>query len=388
MRLCYNAGPGDPMAEPFKNLIAPALVRTAARHLRRVWSAFPQQRFEQMAVDGLERLELKQRVRHVATALAATLPDDFPRAADVLEAVLAPPRDDTDLGALRCGADGLAGWIVWPMTEFVAQRGLAQPVRALRALHALTQRSTAEFAIRPFLIEHEALTLATLRAWLDDPSAHVRRLVSEGSRPRLPWGIRLQRFCADPAPTLPLLERLQDDPSDYVRRSVANHLNDIAKDHPEVVVAWLARHLPAAPSARRALLKHASRTLVKKGHRAVLAAWGVDRALRGEATLTIEPARVRIGGEVTLTVELHSRSRSAQALVVDYVVHQVRRGGATSPKVWKGWTPELAAGERRTLRKRHSCKPVTTRVDHPGHHAVDLRINGRLVAQSGFELCD
>lgn len=374
------------MAEPFKNWIDAALLRTAGKHLQAAWAAFPRQRFERLATDGLERLELKQRVQHVAAALAATLPEGFARAADVLEATLLPARDDSDLGALRSSDDGLAGWIVWPMTEFVAQRGLGEPERALRALHAMTQRLTAEFAIRPFLVAHEALTLATLHTWLDDPSAHVRRLVSEGSRPRLPWGIRLQRFCADPSPTLPLLERLQDDPSDYVRRSVANHLNDIAKDHPDVVAAWLARHLPTASPARRALLKHASRTLVKKGDRAVLAAWGTDQPLRGEATLAITPARVAIGGAVTLCVELQARSRSPQPLVVDYVVHHVRSGGTTRPKVWKGWTLELAPGERRTLQKRHSCKRVTTRVDRPGHHAVDLLVNGRVVARSAFEL--
>ena len=121
--------------------------------------------------------------------------------------------DEDDLAKLAPCAEGLAGWAIWPMNEFVAMRGLAAPERALRTLHALTQRSTAEFAIRAFLIEHEVLTLRTLRGWLDDPSPHVRRLISEGTRPRLPWGVRLPRFIADPTPTLPLLTALQDDPS-------------------------------------------------------------------------------------------------------------------------------------------------------------------------------
>jgi 3-methyladenine DNA glycosylase AlkC len=335
---------------------------------------------------GLDRLELKQRVAHVANALAATLPADFAAAAAVLERSLAPPRADTDVGKLAATDAGLAGWIVWPMTEFVAQRGLAFPERALRALRELTQRSTAEFAIRPFLVAHEELTLRTLHSWLADPNPHVRRLISEGSRPRLPWGIRLRRFVADPSRTLPLLEALQDDASEYVRRSVANHLNDIAKDHPGVVAAWLERHLPAAPPPRRALLQHASRTLIKRGDRRVLAAWGLAGTLRGAATLRITPQRVRLGERMQLAVSLWSTAQRAQRLVVDYVVHHVKADGSTSPKVWKGWRLELARGERRELTKGHSWQPTTIRTDRPGRHAVDLLVNGRVVAQAAFTL--
>jgi 3-methyladenine DNA glycosylase AlkC len=374
------------MAEPFKNWIDAKLVRVAAQHLRRVHADFPAARFVEMATNGLDALELKQRVAHVAAALAATLPGEFPAAAAVLERSLAPPRDDTDLAKLAPTDAGLAGWIVWPMTEFVAAHGLPHPERALASLRELTQRSTAEYAVRAFLIAHEALTLRTLRGWLTDPSAHVRRLVSEGTRPRLPWGVQLRRFVADPSPTLPLLEALQDDASEYVRRSVANHLNDIAKDHPDVVAAWLERHLPAAPAPRRALLQHASRTLVKRGHRRALAAWGIDAPLRGTAELAIAPARVRLGTSMQIAATLQSTAKRAQRLVVDYVVHHVKAGGATSPKVWKGWSLELAAGERRVLTKRHSWRPTTVRVDRPGRHAVDLLVNGRVVARAAFEL--
>ncbi len=374
------------MAEPFKNLLNDGLVRTAAGHLRRAWPRFPDAMFVARATDGLQSLELKARALHVAAALDAVLPADFDVAATVLERSLAPARSDTDLAALRPGPDGLAGWIVWPMTEFVVRRGLDQPERALRALHALTQRFTAEYAVRPFLVAHPVLTFATLHAWLEDPSAHVRRLVSEGSRPRLPWGRQLKSLVADPSPTLPLLAALQDDPSDYVRRSVGNHLNDIAKDHPHVVGEWLERHLPGASPARRAMLKHASRTLIKRGDPRVLKAWGLGRRLQGTAVLQVTPKSVRIGGEVALTVVLQSTAANAQRLVVDYAVHHVKADGTTSPKVWKGWTVELAARGRSVLAKRHSLRPVTTRRLHPGRHAIDLRVNGRVVATAAFVL--
>jgi 3-methyladenine DNA glycosylase AlkC len=376
------------MAEPFKNLLNEELVRTAAAHLHRTAPRFPHERFAAMANDGLRSLELKARAMHVATALEATLPGDFHAAAAVLESSLAPARDDTDLGALRPGPDGLAGWIVWPMTEFVVRRGMDVPERALQALHALTQRFTAEYALRPFLVAHPELVFATLRRWLADPSAHVRRLVSEGSRPRLPWGMQLKALIADPRPTLPLLAALQDDPSEYVRRSVANHLNDIAKDHPDVVAEWLERHLPDASPQRRALLKHASRTLVKRCDPRVLSAWGLGRRLQGEAALRVQPKTARIGGGVALQVTLRSTAVRAQPLVVDYAVHHVKADGTTRAKVWKGWNLELPARGERVLEKRHSLRPVTTRRLHAGKHAVDLLVNGRVVASASFTLRD
>ncbi len=372
--------------EPFKNRIDAALVRAAASHVRRVHRAFPHDRFVRLATDGLGALELKARVQHVAAAFAATLPTAFGDAADVLEASLAPARTDTDLGALRVGDDGLAGWIVWPMTDFVATNGLGDPRRALRALHAMTQRFTAEYDVRPFFVAHRALVLATLREWVDDPSAHVRRLVSEGSRPRLPWGLQLKSLIADPSPTLPLLEALQDDPSDYVRRSVANHLNDVAKDHPGVVGAWLERHLPGASPERRSLLGHASRTLVKRGDARVLRAFGLGQPLRGSASLELRPSTVRIGAAVDVVASLRSSSRTPQSLVVDYRVHHVLASGATGAKVWKGWRVELAPREVRELAKKHSLRQVTTRRLRPGRHAVDLLVNGKVVANAAFVL--
>lgn len=373
------------MAEPFKNLINADTVGHLGHHLQRVHAPFDRAGFERRARAGLESLELKARALHVCAALEATLPADFALAADLLQASLAPPLPDDALSGHDLRA-GTAGWALWPVGEFAARRGLSQPQRALDLLHALTQRFTAEFAIRPFLVAHPALTLATLQRWSADPSAHVRRLVSEGSRPRLPWGLQLKALIEDPSPTLPLLRALQDDPSDYVRRSVANHLNDIAKDHPELVAAWVEQHLPGASAARRALLRHASRTLIKRGHARTLQAWGHGHALRGEVALALSPRRAAIGDHLMLTVTLQSRARAAQRLAIDYAWIRRLADGSPSPKVFKGWTIELAPGEHRTLTKRHSLKVVTTRRDHPGAHAIELRINGRAVACEAFTL--
>lgn len=374
------------MPEPFKNLINAATVDAAARHLAPHCPSFDAGRFRSLATQGLEALEFKARAQHVCAALEATLPADFDAACRAIEAALAPVRGDEALAEFHGLDTGLAGWVVWPLTEYVARRGLEAPQRALAALHALTQRFSAEWALRPFIERHPALAFATLAEWARDTSPHVRRLVSEGSRPRLPWGLQLKGLIADPSPTLPLLEALQDDPSEYVRRSVANHLNDIAKDHPELLAQWLERHLPAAPAARRALLRHASRTLVKRGDARVLKAWGLGRPFKGEVLLRVAPRRIVLGEAVTLALRLHSGAARAQSLVIDYAVHHVKASGATSPKVFKGWTATLAPGATLELQKRHAVRPITTRSYHAGRHEVDLRINGAVCARTFFDL--
>lgn len=379
------------MAEPFKNLINAHTVQHAGLHLHRVWPAFDRQRFEQHAAQGLDALEFKARAMQLADALQATLPADFAEAADVVEASLAEPLgldaagEPVGLGDAQCQT-GLSGWVVWSLGEFVARQGMADVPRALACLHALTQRFSAEFAIRPFIQQHPEPTLAVLQRWVHDPSAHVRRLVSEGSRPRLPWGLRLQALVANPAPTLPLLRALQDDPSAYVRRSVANHLNDIAKDHPERVAQWLREHLPGASAQRTALLRHASRGLIKQGHAPTLHAWGLGLGLQGQATLSLSTGQARVGEDVGLQVTLQSSSPQPQPLVVDYAVHHVRANGSTSAKVFKGWKLTLEPQTGRTLDKRHSLRPVTTRQLYPGEHRIDLRINGHTCTSARFEL--
>jgi 3-methyladenine DNA glycosylase AlkC len=370
--------------EPFKNLLNPALVRKAGARLQAAWPAFDKTTFVRQANRGLEALELKARAMQIADALEATLPAPFDLACNIIESALAPASEP---GQPAPGdGDGLHGWIVWPLGEFVARRGLAEPERALAALHALTQRLTAEFAIRPLIVKHPALVLATLLRWAHDPSAHVRRLASEGSRPRLPWGLRLQALVADPTPTLALLAALQDDPSDYVRRSVANHLNDIAKDHPHLVVQWVRQHLPGASRERRALLKHASRTLIKHGHAEMLALWGTAARFEGDARLRIAPRRVVVGDRLELSLSLRANGLRPQALLIDYAVHHVLANGGTSAKVFKGWTVTLAPGEKRSLAKAHSLRAVTTRRYRAGRHVVDVRINGQVVAEAAFSL--
>ncbi len=379
------------MVEPFKNLINTATVAHAAEHLQRASSAFDHGRFLRTANADLHSLEFKARAMRLADALEAALPSDFGEAADAIERALAPALPFDDKGEpLGLGNalsdDGLSGWALWGVGEYVARRGLGDVPRALTCLHAITQRFTAEYAIRPFIAQQPAAVFPLLAAWANDPSAHVRRLVSEGSRPRLPWGLRLQELVADPSPTLPLLLALQDDPSAYVRRSVANHLNDVAKDHPERVALWVTTHLRGANTARTALLRHASRSLIKQGHAPTLSAWGLGQVFEGQVLATLSTTSVAIGEGIEVRLQLRSTSVQPQALVVDYVVHHVRAKGGSSPKVFKGWKLTLEPHGQAHLRKRHSLRPVSTRQLYPGGHRIHIQINGQQVADMAFTL--
>ena len=338
--------------------------------------------FAEAVMTRLPELELKARIGWIAECLDARLPRDFDDLAAVILAAL-PPSCDPGL------SDGDFGDFIYaPLGELVVRRGLDRPERALDLLEELTQRFSMEYAIRPFLNAHEDLVFARLAAWCGHPHYHVRRLVSEGTRPRLPWGVRLPVFVGDPGPVLGLLEELKDDPSEYVRRSVANNLNDIAKDHPDLAARTGRRWLKGAGVERRRLVGHGLRTLVKNGHPTARDALGFVTDPKVEATLDLDPATLPIGGALNLTVGLRSRSRKAQRLVVDYAVHHLRANGKTSAKVFKIRVLELAAGERIVLAKKHSFAPRSVRRYYAGVQEIELLVGGRSLARRRFELTD
>ncbi len=211
--------------------------------------------------------------------------------------------------------------------------------------------------------------------------------MSEGSRPRLPWGLRLAPLVADPAPIFPLLEALKDDPSEYVRRSVANSLNDIAKDHPDLVAGLAARWLKGASNPRARLVRHACRSLIKAGHVKTLTALGY--AARPKIKLigfALAMPRVRYGTHAVFAVELLGMGAEPQEIVLDYVIHHRKKNGGTTAKVFKWRTLTLKPKQALKLERRHPIRPITTRVYYPGRHRVEVLINGRACAGADFEL--
>jgi 3-methyladenine DNA glycosylase AlkC len=253
-------------------------------------------------------------------------------------------------------------------------------------LKEMTKRSSSEFGIRFLLIEDPERALSTMEKWTCDPSHHVRRLVSEGTRPRLPWAMRLPVFIEDPAPLLPLLESLRDDGSEYVRRSVANNLNDIAKDHPDVVAKVARKWLRKAGKDRERLVRHACRTLVKQGHKETLAALGYRPPEVNLESLRILTPTVSFGDALLFEVTLSSTSERSQPLIIDYAVHHRKANGATTPKVFKWKTITLAEKTSHTAKRKHGMRKITTRRYHPGEHRLEIIINGVSFGSWGFEL--
>jgi 3-methyladenine DNA glycosylase AlkC len=335
-----------------------------------VHPAFPARAFISDALDGYDDLELTPRARHIARALHAHLPADFEEAISILLASLGPP-------STRPALTGMATFLYAPHVFFIADYGLEHWDASMRAQYELTQLFTAEFSIRAFLDREPDRTLARLREWATDPSPDVRRLVSEGTRPRLPWAPRLRRFQVDPGPVLELLELLKDDPSPYVRRSVANNPNDIGKDHPDVLVAVCRGWMAGADGDRRALIRHALRSAVKRGDPAALDVLGFRPAPDAEIRdISIEPARPRIGQSVRVALVAWNAGIRRAAFNVDLRIHFVKANGSTSPKVFKVSEVELEAGAQVHLSKVVSLRQHTTRTHHRGEHLVEVVING------------
>jgi len=272
------------------------------------------------------------------------------------------------------------------MAEYIARRGQGHVALSLDTLKDMTSRFSSEFAVRSFLTNHPEQTLEMFSTWTTDKNEHVRRLVSEGTRPRLPWGMRLHAFVADPSAVVTLLETLMDDPSEYVRRSVANNLNDIAKDHPDLVADIAQNWMVDASADRQRLIRHGLRTLIKAGHENALQALGFGPAQIEVKDFSLGTPQVVLGDALSFHIEIASTSKSHQPLVIDYAVHHMRANGQTAPKVFKWKTVHLNADASLHAAKRHVIKPITTRRYYPGLHRIEVLINGKGVASADFEL--
>jgi 3-methyladenine DNA glycosylase AlkC len=373
-----SPAPGPP--EPLKNQFGPAIPEQIAAALERVWPSFGTGAFMRDVLEGYGELNLMARAAKIAAALRRHLPADYEVALGILLQSLGPmPAENKWSGELP--------FFHLPHTTFVASYGLEHFEASMRAQYELTQRFTAEFSIRPFLERHPEATLERLRLWAEDPSLHVRRLVSEGTRPRLPWASRLRAFQKDPRLVLALLEKLKDDPELYVRRSVANNLNDIGKDHPSLLVETAERWLAGAPAGRAWVVRHALRSAVKRGEAEALRVLGFGA---GTSVILenacIQPATVSIGGAVTLSFELLNLEKCVQKVMVDFRVHFVKAGGRVGPKVFKLRAVQMEVGERLLFRKRVSLAALTTRRHYPGSHRVEALLNGEVRALGSFEL--
>ena len=336
-----------------------------------------------------EALGLMDRGRRLAQVMASCLPPDFAQAAPLLVRSMGRPMGLDKHGEPTASGDVPSSFFYLPHSMYIASHGLQHLPEALHAQHALTQRFTAEFSLRPFLQQHTQATLAHLALWAQDDNAHVRRAVSEATRPRLPWAARLLDFVRDPSPVLPLLARLRDDPSAYVRRSVANHLNDIGKDHPELLTGLARQWLDDAPvpATRQSLLRHALRTAIKRGDAQALALFGHGQVSPLQIqSASISPSTARIGESVTVRCQLHNPTAQAASALADWRVFYVKANGTLNPKVFKGSTLQVEAHSSVVIEKTLSLRQMSTRTHHPGRHTVEIALNGHVHPIGHFDL--
>jgi 3-methyladenine DNA glycosylase AlkC len=354
--------------------------QTAQQLIKAIAAAAPGNRLPSLrtAAKGLTDLSLRERSDLLRDGLLEDLPTGYPEFAAVVRAAAG-------------GALPFAGWLIWPVTGAVAARavtdgGPAAFDDAMALLAELTGRLTSEFAIRTLLDHDLQRALPIVQTWTASPDEHVRRLASEGTRPFLPWARRVPAILAEPEKTVPILTALYRDDTDYVRRSVANHLNDLSRQNPELVVetaqAWLAQ--PDAHTRR--LVRHALRTLVKNGNPAALALLGFAPAAVTVTGPVLSTRAVPFGGELEFTATVVNTGPVEAKLAIDYVMHHRKANGTQTAKTFKLTTATLAPGEKLELSRRHSFRAITTRRYHPGAHAVELQLNGVRSERAEFDL--
>lgn len=352
--------------------------KALAAQLASVEKKFDTNAFVRQCCKGLATLEFNARVKQFADAMASSLPADYPSAIAIIQKSLPEPLPDCE--------SVTDGWLQWPVGQFIADRGLQHFSESMECMVQLTMRFSAEYAIRPFVVRYPEKTFEYLYGCVDDVNPHVRRWCSEGTRTRLPWGGNLNALIADPSPIIPILEALKDDQELYVRKSVANSLNDLSKDHPKDVINICKRWSKNSNDGRDWIVKHGLRTLIKQGDKAALKLTGFKPPEAVRSKLTLNKKRIAIGESVEMLVLLENASSKTQNILLDYVVNFQGKRDNPRRKVFKWKVLELKAGENLTIKKQHPMKQTTVRKLYSGKHMIELQLNGQLMERSEFTL--
>ncbi len=356
------------MAELLKNMFSPELVDRLALDLNRVSGASAKQ-FTEMVIDAdWEKRELKQRSRHIAACFNQLIPGTYPDQIEVLRKI----------------AKGYSGFTAILFSDFVEVYGREHWDLSIKAMEEFTQICTAEFAVRPyFMMDFERMVQQHQR-WSTHKNEHVRRLASEGIRPRLPWGMGVPRLKKEPEVIFPILDNLIHDPSEYVRRSVANNLNDISKDHPEKVLEYVS-HLDLHTPNTQKLVKHALRGLLKKGNKTALQLFGFHDQLEVKClSLTISQKKLSIGDILLWSSELDVKGEGK--LRLEYHVYYQKASGKQVHKVFQLSEQQIKTDTQIRLNRKHAFRDLTTRKHYPGVHILELVANGQVLKGIEFEL--
>lgn len=363
--------------EPLKNAYSPAFIGRLSQTIKAVLPAFSESGFCERIFDkGWEARELKQRMRHIATALHHHLPGTYHQQVECIREMVAQLQSKGEKGGFE--------YLFFP--DFLEQYGTHDAPTSLKAMEWLTQFVSCEFAVRPLLLQHQELVMAQMLAWSRHPHPHVRRFSSEGCRPRLPWAVAIPALKKDPSPVLPILENLKADESLFVRKSVANNLNDIAKDHPDAV-AEVAKKWKGVSAETDWIIRHGCRTLLKKAHPATYHLFGLDAEASCHVSgLKLSTASLKIGERLRFSFALTVGATQPVKLRLEYAVYYRKWGGEWSRKIFQLAERTFLPGTVTPFEKEQRFQDFTTRKHHPGRHKLAVVVNGKEMAEKAFHL--
>ncbi len=348
------------MPEKLKDRYTKPYIQALGKALKNQYPPFPEEDFVNAVFDQTWALrELKDRMHHIAVKIHEHLRLDYPESIEVLKRT----------------APEFTGFEAMIFPDFVETYGLEHWDLSIQALHDFTRFSSSEFAVRAFILKDPERMMAQMLAWSLDGHEHVRRLASEGARPRLPWAVALPDFKRSPTPVLPILENLKQDSSLYVRRSVANHLNDIAKDNPDITLTLVERWQGTHPDTDW-IIKHGCRTLLKQGHLRALTLFGWTHTFGVVKKFTLSAHELRIGDTLSFSFELDGGQALLGKTRIDYAVDYVKARGHYGRKIFKLAEKDIRTRQQ-SFSKAHAFVELSTRRHYPGEHRLTLLVNGQ-----------
>lgn len=366
------------MSSLLKDIYSVSFLRQFSSVVKTVVPSFSEKEFQLLVMDeNWSGLELKGRMKHISRCLHRFMPEDYSDAAKTIKDII---------GQLRKSRIAESGIEFMFFPEYIEMFGQDHYEASVDLIEFVTQLTSCEFAVRPFLIRYGQRMTDQMISWSVHPNHKVRRLASEGARPRLPWAMALPAFRKDPAPILPLLENLKADESEWVRRSVANNLNDISKDHPEIVME-LAEKWKGTGADTDALVRHGCRGLLKRAHAGALAFYGLG-TVRGIqlSGLEVLTPKVKVGESLSFSFTVRNENDTEHKLRLEYAIYYVKHLQKTTRKVFKISERSIGAGQSIDFVRNQSFKPITTRRYYPGMHRVAVICNGEELAEGCFEL--
>ena len=362
-----------------KDIYSPEFYNKFADTVAHVIPLFEKQKFiKHIFNDDFKNMEWKQRMKHTTVVFHKFLPEDFSQAAKLIEQIIDQLRKD------NFGEDSLA-FVFFP--DYIGTYGLEDFADSVKAFEFITQFVSCEFAVRPFIVKYNDQMIGYMVNWSMHESPKVRRLASEGSRPRLPWAMAIPELKKNPRAILPILENLKTDTSESVRRSVANSLNDIAKDNPKIVLD-IALKWKGISKETDAIIKHGSRTLLKQGHSEILKHFGLDGAKVLVSDFKILTPHVKIGDSVDFSFSVKNDTAEPQVVRLEYAVYYYKANGQLSKKVFKISEKIFQPNEKVQILRKQSFRIITTRKFYIGQHKLSVIANGEEKTAAAFELID